>query len=214
MTKPHWIQSHSRKERGAAWSYGPYCQLFSGLELVVIPGNVQCDSMLLWPGKANLQLLVSSQELHKFLRLRAFPDIAWRARIKAQQVHGLQSSRLWFSLVMNPTAKRKGRAAQNIREYCRKEDGEGGLAGNTQHPFRSVKTDDKQKIKQQPEWPSNTKCFSPSILTKKPCFSPVVSLTKPGANPSSSKSLGTFSALRVATLLLGQVFQDWEKTQW
>lgn len=33
------------------------------------------------------------------------------------------------------------------------------------------------------------------------------------ANPSSSKSLGTFSALRVASLLLGQVFQEWEKTQ-
>lgn len=80
----------------------------------------------------------------------------------------------------HPTAEWKGRTAQNIQEYCRKEDGEGGLAGNIQHFFRSVKTDDKLKIKQQPEWPSYIKCFSPSILTKRPCFSPLVSLSKPG----------------------------------
>lgn len=211
MTKPQWIQSSSRKEREAAWSYGPYCQLSPGLVLVMILGNVQCNSLCLWSRKANLHLLVSFQRLYKFLRLRIFSDNAWRARIKAQQVHGLHLSRFQLPWTWHPPAKWKGRAAQNIQEYCRKEDEEGGLPGNTQHFFRSVKTDDKQKIKQQPEWPPNTKYFSPSVLTKRPCFSPVVPLNKSGANPSSSKSLRAFSALRVACLLLGQVSQEWKK---
>lgn len=213
MTKPQWIQSHSRKERGCMFLWPILTTIFR-TSTSCGPWNCLMGFYASMSRKSQFATVVSSQELHKFLRLRTFSDNAWRARIKAQQVHGLHLSRLWFPLTWHPTAKWKGRAAQNIQEYCRKEDGEGGLAGNTQHPFRSIKTDDKQKIKQQAEWPSNTKCFSPSILTKKPCFSPEMSLSKPGANPSSSKSLGAFSALRVASLLSGQVFQEWKKNQW
>lgn len=52
-----------------------------------------------------------------------------------------------------------------------------------------------------------------SINPNKKALFPVVSLSKPGANPSPSKSLGAFSALRVAGLLLGQVSQDRGKNQ-
>ena len=148
------VRSSSGKERGAARSHGRYCQLSTW--------KSSCYGQAANPSsKANWQLLISLQEAHKMLRLRILSGNSLRARLKAKQVRETHLGRLWFPWDATPNCKmkRKGRVGQNIWEYWRREAGERGLAGNTQHPFGSVTTDDKQKTNQQPKSPSNMKMF-------------------------------------------------------
>lgn len=69
--------------------------------------------------KANWQLLIPLQEVHRMLRLRISFGNSLRARLEAQRVCETHLGGLWFSLATTPSCrmKRKGRAGQNIHEY-------------------------------------------------------------------------------------------------